>query len=134
MTNEIFQKMRAKPGMGGRVLHAPDGYRKWEEMDWTDAGAAAFVHLFVESRAQFPGRFQEAVAAVEPGCLFWLSYPKSTGKQTYDIYRDSLWDLVIPRGWHPVSQVSLDEKWSAIRLRPNEPGREYVRPGTKTPR
>lgn len=127
----IFRKMKAKAGMTARVLHAPEGYPRGPELDWTDTGAAAFVHLFVESAAQFEALFPEAAQAAAEGALLWLSYPKGSGKQRYDINRDSLWDLLIPRGWHPVAQVSLDDQWSAVRVRPNEAGKAYVRPNNR---
>lgn len=126
----IFAKMRTKPGMTARVFNAPEGYPESPALDFTQTQSAAFVHLFAESRAQLEASFQEAadVAVAASDTLFWVSYPKSTGKRRYDINRDSLWDLVLPKGWHPVAQVSLDETWSAVRLRPNEPGKEYARP------
>jgi hypothetical protein len=87
-----------------------------------------FVHLFVSSQGEFTERFANAAAHVVDGGLFWVSYPKGNKSQTYDINRDSLWHLVLPLGWHPVAQVSLDDTWSAVRLKRNEPGVEYVHP------
>ena len=128
MDTAIVAKMRVKPGMTARVFNAPEGYPQNPDLDFGKTENAAFVHLFAESRAQFEASFGEAAGTAAPDALLWVSYPKGSGKQKYDINRDSLWDLVIPRGWHPVSPVSLDGKWSAVRLKPNEPGKEYVRP------
>lgn len=68
------------------------------------------------------------VASVKQGGLLWVSYPKGSGKNKPDINRDSLWDLSIPHGIHPVAQVALDETWSALRFVPNMPDETYERP------
>lgn len=120
--------MKAKPGMTARVFNAPEGYPQSAGMTWSSGGGADFVHLFVKSSAQFEEDFPEAAKAAKENALFWVSYPKASGKQRYDINRDSLWDMLIPKGWHPVAQVSLDDQWSAVRVKPNEAGKSYLRP------
>jgi len=122
MDSAIFKKMKAKPSCTATVLYAPPDYLKAEDLRWTDTGPVDFVHVFVESREQFAERFPQAVAACVEGGLLWVSYPKSRGKKTYDINRDSLWSLLLPAGFHPVSQVALDEEWSALRVKRNEAG------------
>ena len=37
-----------------------------------------------------------------------------------DIRRDSVWTALEKAGLHPVSQVAIDETWSALRGRPPE--------------
>ena len=133
METDIFSKMRVKPKMKARVLYAPEGYPSGEGA--LDPSAkeepADFVHLFVSSRQELEIRLPEALEYLGTGTLFWISYPKASGKNRPDINRDSLWDASIPYGIHPVSQVSLDETWSAVRFSLNEPGKVYVRPGKK---
>lgn len=123
----MFQKMRVKPSSTAMVLYAPADYPRTEEYHWTELGPADFVHLFVESREQFLARFPQAEAASKEGGLLWVSYPKDR-KKTHDINRDSLWSLLLPAGFHPVSQVSLDEEWSAVRVKANEAGVVYEPP------
>ncbi|MCL2397975.1 MAG: hypothetical protein FWC93_07925 [Defluviitaleaceae bacterium] len=121
----IFKKMRVKDGMTMKALYSPPDYPKYNN---AQDDKYDFVHLFVTSQKEFAERFATAADIVNTAGLFWLSYPKSAGKQKYDINRDSLWDLVLARGWHPVGQVALDDTWSAVRLKPNEPGIAYSRP------
>ena len=45
---------------------------------------------------------------------FWVAYPK--GNRT-DVNRDSLWPILAEHGFRPISQVALDETWSALRFR-----------------
>jgi hypothetical protein len=52
-----------------------------------------------------------ALAGVE---AFWVAYPKANRT---DINRDSLWPILAGHGFRPVSQVAIDETWSALRFR-----------------
>ncbi len=129
MEPTIAKKLRIKPGMTALVLYPPEGYPALADTQAPAEGQRAdFVHLFVSSREQFEARLEAAMAQVKPGGLFWLSYPKASGKNKPDIHRDSLWDLSIPHGIHPVAQVALDETWSALRFVANVPGETYARP------
>ncbi|MFC5649655.1 hypothetical protein ACFPYJ_11085 [Paenibacillus solisilvae] len=50
--------------------------------------------------------------------LFWITYPKQSSKVKTDINRDRLWAMVQDKsGYRPVSNVAIDEKWSALRFR-----------------
>jgi hypothetical protein len=37
-----------------------------------------------------------------------------------DLSRQAVWDALSGTGWEPVSQVAVDETWSALRIRPRE--------------
>ena len=39
-----------------------------------------------------------------------------------DLNRDTLWPVLGEYGMRPVSQVAVDEVWSALRFRPLRPG------------
>ena len=51
--------------------------------------------------------------------VFWVVYPKANRT---DVNRDSLWPILGEHGMRPISQVSVDEVWSALRFRPLEDG------------
>jgi len=46
--------------------------------------------------------------------VFWIAYPKGNRA---DVNRDSLWPILAEYGMRPVSQVAIDEVWSALRFR-----------------
>ncbi len=46
----------------------------------------------------------------------WIAYPKAKKLGT-DLNRDTLWKA-LPEGIRPVRQISIDDTWSAMRLRP----------------
>ena len=60
-----------------------------------------------------------------PGVL-WILYPKG-GRA--DINRDSLWPLVAVHGLRPITQIAVDETWSALRFRPLAEGEPPFRGG-----
>jgi len=127
----IFKKMKVKPQSTAMAFCAPGDYPKSPELNWISEGQgqADFVHLFVESREQFAEGFPQAAETLKDSGLLWVSYPKSKGKVKYDINRDSLWALLLDAGYHPVAQVSLSDDWSAVRVKKNEAGVVYERPG-----
>lgn len=133
MENDIHKKMKIKPGMTALAINAPPDYPKAEELIWQLEGRELvdFIHLFLESKVEFENLFSSTAIRHKSNGLFWVSYPKSQGKNKPDINRDHLWDLLIPQGFHPVSQIALDDKWSAIRVKINEEGTKYDRPNRK---
>jgi len=131
MDAAMFKKMKVRSSCVATAINAPSNYPKVNELNWIVGGVgglADFVHLFVNSRSQFEALFPQAEAALEKDGLFWVSYPKSNGKKTYDINRNSLRGLLMTAGFHPVSQVALDDEWSALRVKKNEAGVVYEPP------
>ena len=64
-------------------------------------------------------RFLEEVAnRLKYDGLLWVAYPKGTSKIKTDVNRDKGWDLARKLNLITIAIVSLDETWSAVRLRP----------------
>jgi hypothetical protein len=76
--------------------------------------------LFAKNRAQLTELLPTALAACSYDGLFWVSYPKKSSKVDSDLSRDVLWELPGETGLRPVTQVSIDQTWSALRFRPAE--------------
>jgi hypothetical protein len=51
--------------------------------------------------------------------FLWVVYPKANRT---DINRDTLWPIVAELGVRPITQVSIDDTWSALRFRPLKHG------------
>jgi hypothetical protein len=73
----------------------------------------------------FVGSAGEVETAVEPRLerlrevpVLWVAYPKG-GRA--DVNRDSLWPRLAPYGLRPITQVAIDDTWSALRFRPLRP-------------
>ena len=59
---------------------------------------------------------------LHPAGAVWVVYPKGNRA---DINRDSLWPILAEHGMRPISQVSVDDTWSALRFRPLRPGETW---------
>ena len=79
-----------------------------------------FVHLFISSNTELEEWVPKAVKAVVFDGILWISYPKRSSKVKTDITRDTTWEIVKKFGVRPVTQISIDETWSAMRFRPPE--------------
>lgn len=117
MSNEeLLKKLRYKNG-NALVLNAPDGYDLGIESESSDS-KAAFIQLFVHNAEQVHEWVPQAISRLDEDAVFWITYPKQTSKVKTDINRDSLWKLVESIApYRPVSNVAVDEKWSALRFR-----------------
>jgi hypothetical protein len=85
----------------------------------TAPGEAAVAVLFVDSEATLRQAIADDGAALAGVPVLWVAYPKG-GRA--DVNRDSLWPVVAELGLRPISQVAVDEIWSALRFRPLAPG------------
>lgn len=52
--------------------------------------------------------------------LFWACYPKLSSALKSDISRDGIFHSAETFGMRPVTQVAIDDTWSAMRLRPHD--------------
>ncbi|GAB3052849.1 hypothetical protein [Sediminivirga luteola] len=75
--------------------------------------------LHVDDREAVNTVLGEHLERLAPMRAVWLVYAK--GNRT-DINRDKLWVQLDGYGWRAVSQVSVDERTSALRIRPLKPG------------
>ena len=123
----LLKKLRIQPGQRLLILNPPPGYV--ESLDPLPEGAQLvaatarevdFCHLFVANSAQLAELLPIALAACKYDGLFWISYPKKSSKVESDLSRDSFWELPGETGLRPVTQISIEETWSALRFRPGE--------------
>jgi hypothetical protein len=82
-------------------------------------GEAGVAILFVDSEASLRQAIADDGAALAGVPVLWVAYPKG-GRA--DVNRDSLWPVVAELGLRPISQVAVDDIWSALRFRPLAPG------------
>ena len=123
----LAKKLRIGPGMRLLVLNPPPGYLaqlgelpEGAELLDKPSGNLDFVHLFVRNQSELQQFGPGALAAVKYDGVLWLSYPKRSAKVETDLTRDHGWELLAEAGLRPVTQVSVDDTWSALRYRPVE--------------
>lgn len=88
--------------------------------------SAEVAVVFAESEASLRASVEAHGDALGTPAVLWVAYPKGNRA---DINRDSLWPILAEHGFRPVSQVAVDETWSALRFRLLRPGEAPFNPG-----
>ncbi len=123
----LARKLQIKPGSRVLVLNAPAGFRDRlaplpDGAEVTDEPGEGYdvVHLFVADSAELDRHAPVALRSAREDGVLWISYPKRGAKADTDLTRDVGWETVKGAGLRPVSQVAVDDRWSALRFRPAE--------------
>jgi len=118
------QKLRITAGTKALVLQGPKGVMSLfgelpagAKISTRGRGPFPVVIAFVAKQRDLEKAFRLARAALAPGGVLWIGYPKKSSGMSTDISRDVGWDSLAERGWVPVSQVAVDETWSALRFK-----------------
>jgi hypothetical protein len=130
----VPKKLGLKPGMRVLLVNAPEGYREalasvepglaLQEVGGESSDPVGAIHLFAANRAELEAAAPASLAAWRSGARLWVSYPKGGSSVTTDLNRDVDWGPLAAAGFRPVTQVSIDPVWSALRFRPlDEVGR-----------
>ena len=96
---------------------AARGRTAWRRGGRLDTAARVAV-VFVDDAAAARAAFDADAAALMAVPVVWVLYPKANRS---DINRDSLWRLIAPYGLRPITNVAVDDTWSALRFRPLRP-------------
>ena len=120
----LAKKLLIKPKQDVRLVNAPAGYA--ENLEPLPEGASIsssktgndVVQLFAKDQAELRKHLETALAALKDGGILWISFPKGTSKIQTDLTRDQGWESVTAAALQGVSLVSVDDTWSAMRVRP----------------
>lgn len=129
-TKTVAEKLQIKPSMTvwtsspehiQRIGTLPAGAARVDAIDKAEA-AIIFVNGAAAAREALDG----ARDGLTVPKILWVAYPKANKA---DINRDTLWPIVGDYGLRPVSQVAIDDTWSALRFRPLKPGEKQFTGG-----
>ena len=76
--------------------------------------------IFVQNKKEVTNAFQIYNNHIQPDSIFWIAYPKQSGQIKSDIHRDIIRKMAEDVGMSTVTAISIDDTWSALRLRPSE--------------
>jgi hypothetical protein len=119
----IFKKLRLDSDKQLLIVNAPESYLSLllgsnYDTEPKAEGIYDFVQVFAIQQAELEALVQSVGKAGKFDCVFWACYPKGTGKIKSDIKRETVWTAFDLIGLQAVSQVAIDETWSALRGRP----------------
>jgi hypothetical protein len=83
-------------------------------------GKYDFVQVFGACRTELESLLLHVREAGKYDASFWACYPKGTGKIKSDLKREIVWASLELIRLRPVSQIALNDTWSALRGRPHE--------------
>ena len=121
MAASLSRKLVVRPGHKVLVVNAPEGYGDILEdavvVTRGDPAKADAVHVSVRDTRELARFGPKAVAGAVAGATVWIAYPKKTSSVQTDMTRDKGWDAVTDE-IDAVSQVAIDDTWSALRFKP----------------
>jgi hypothetical protein len=112
----IAERLQVKNGRKLAIVGAPPAVDRLIGAPRAKPGAAEVVLLFVRDRAELDKKLPQLLAAPATAIL-WLAYPKLTSKLAGDLSRDVIHDTVPAHGLDTVSQIAIDNDWSAMRFK-----------------
>jgi hypothetical protein len=119
----ISQKLALKPGQRFLLLGAPPGFEgalgplPKGVTQGKAGGKADAVQVFATTKKEMEAALAKAKAALNPGGMIWLTYPKGTSRIKSDINRDSIREYARSVGLETVALVAVGDDWSAIRCK-----------------
>ncbi|PKN93432.1 MAG: hypothetical protein CVU43_24780 [Chloroflexi bacterium HGW-Chloroflexi-5] len=117
------ERLQVKPGRSLRLINAPDGFLSIlgplpeRSKMATKFDKADVVLFFVKNMEWLKTGLSAATNALAPGGILWVIYPKLTSALRSDVSRDTIWKYAETIGWTGVAMVSVDETWSAFRMK-----------------
>jgi hypothetical protein len=117
----VTQKLLLKSGARALVLNAPAGYLDLFPKDVTveqqpKSGQYDFIQLFATRKEELLEQGPRLRQTVRPAGVLWVSYPKGKALPT-DLNRDIVRVTLEQVGLEVVTQVAIDETWSALRAK-----------------
>jgi hypothetical protein len=120
----IAQKLYIKPGFRFLLVNPPDGYLT--QMGELPEGTILLsdssclvdaIQVFISNREELEDRLPQLKDVLAPKGMLWVTYHKGTSKVKTDINRDTIYAYAHTIGLDGVAMVSIDDNWSAMRLK-----------------
>jgi hypothetical protein len=130
----VAQKLGWKEGKSGVMVGCPADVAI-PEFSKEQAGPSDILLFFLFEEAAVETALDAAIAHYAVGRSLWFAYPKKSGNIKTALDRDTGWEKMVKADLLPVSQISIDENWSALRFRYRHEIKVLARkndvPGTK---
>ena len=105
----IFGAPKSYAGTLGRL---PAGVRPNNKL----AGPLDFIQFFCSKRAQLDEQFPKLKAALSPGGMLWVSWPKASSGVATDLNENGVREIGLRNGLVDVKVCAVDETWSGLKF------------------
>ena len=123
----LTKKLQIKQGIKLLIINSPDEFKSQfsdlkfdSEKSKKKSEQYDYLQVFVNNKTDLEKFFPAHFKLLKEDGLLWISYPKGSSGVKSDLNRDKLWELLKKYDIRPVSMISIDETWSAMRFRPNK--------------
>jgi hypothetical protein len=123
--SSVAKKLQIKPGKSWLFYKAPENYLATLEplpegakAEFTPQGNFDGIQLFVIDSADLAASLKTIAPLLKPDTIFWITYPKKSSGIKSDLEMTGNWDEPARYGLATVAAASVDETWTAIRLKP----------------
>lgn len=82
-----------------------------------DPADADVVLLFVRDHARLCAELEDTARKLSATSILWVAYPKLSSKLAGDLNRNLIRAIAPAYGLETVSQIAIDDDWSALRLK-----------------
>jgi hypothetical protein len=120
----IAQKLFIKPGSKFLLVNPPEGYSN--RMGNLPEGTILLsdssclveaIQVFIANRKELETQLPQLKELLAQKGMLWVTYHKGTSEVKTDINRDTINAYAHSIGLEGVAMVSIDDNWSALRLK-----------------
>ena len=120
----IAQKLYIRPGNKFLLANPPQGYI--DQLGELPPGVIILsdssclvevIQVFVADRRELEAQLPRLKELLDPQGMLWVTYHKGTSRVKTDINRDTINAYAQTIGLQGVAMISIDEDWSALRLK-----------------
>ncbi len=135
--NSVLKKMRKQEGQTLHLINQPEnfpvfsgesGIGKWPLSE------PALLIKFIKNKEELENDLPQLASLHFDTTVCWIAYPKKSSSIQSDLSRDNIWGILGAQGLAPVSQISIDEDWSALRVRPEADVKRSEKTSVNIPR
>jgi hypothetical protein len=124
MSNKtVAQKLFIRENYIVLLVNAPKGYKdsigalpKGARIVSKSTKPVDLIQVFATTKAEMTELLRKAKPLLKEDGLMWATYPKA-GQLNTDLKREVIWDCGRVVGMDCVSQIAVDDVWSALRLK-----------------
>ena len=83
----------------------------------SDPSGADVILLFAPDRTHLSSSLPSILQKAKKDAIIWIAYPKLTSRLAADLSRDQIREMVSDFALDTVSQIAIDDDWSALRVK-----------------